>query len=153
LLTEATSARAPSRAGDGQRGAKAGKAQRSDKPAAGGPESDRLAVAVQLLWELQTRPEMIAILELRIGARADASLRTQLAASVRSLDSSIHDALGEVFPDLSGLPAWPTTFTLILELLQAHAISRLLDSDGAGDEGILKTVAEVASASLRKPKH
>ena len=130
---------------------KPGKSQKPDKPSAVA-QGDRVDAVIRALWKTIARPEGVAVVELRLGARRDSDLRKRLSKPLRSWERSIQEALEEAYPDLTSLPAWPATMRRVLDLLQAQAISRLLERNSASEELVLRAVGDVARASLGKGK-
>lgn len=87
------------------------------------PPGDRIAQAIERLWSIYQRPELLAAIELYVAARTDA----ELAAALGSVDPphrrGLHRVARELFPEVaSAHPHFDAIIELILSAVQGAAV-------------------------------
>ncbi len=125
-----------------------------------GPEADRVAAAIDLLWEIFQDPRLAAVLELYVAARTDAELRAALTPVAARHQANIAALARCYFPDAAAAsPRFEAVLDLVLDALQGMAVRRLLDADAERVARTLALVKEVASTVItprplpRRPEH
>lgn len=92
----------------------------SDLP---GPDEDRVALAIERLWAIYHRPELIAAVELYVAARTDPELASALGAVDPPHRRHLHQVARELFPRAAALhPEFDATVELILNAVQGAAV-------------------------------
>jgi AcrR family transcriptional regulator len=84
---------------------------------------ERLAGAIELLWSVYHRPELLAAIELYVAARTDGELARALGAVDPPHRQHLHHVARELFPELAAaLPHFDALIELILNTVQGAAI-------------------------------
>lgn len=89
-----------------------------------GPGATGWDAAVDLIWRDLQSPNFLAVLELWIAARTDASLRAALVPIERTVFESVHRAVTAVADDAD--PRVPTLVQFTIDLLTGSTMATLL---------------------------
>lgn len=102
---------------------------------------DTIAAAVDVLWDLYRRPDLLAALELYVAARTDEELRDALARLERPHHERTLALAERTFPELADHPTFRTGVTLVIDAVQGAAIRALAigDDQQLDDERALLT--------------
>jgi AcrR family transcriptional regulator len=86
---------------------------------------DRLAAAVDVLWDGFTTPLFTAWLELAVAARSDGELRAQLARTGPRVERAVRTVLGTVFgEEAAAAPGYQQAIEMTFELMCGMALGR-----------------------------
>jgi AcrR family transcriptional regulator len=84
---------------------------------------ERIAQAIQRLWNIYQRPELLAALELFVAARTDAELAAALGVVNPPHRRNLHRVARELFPDVATThPDFDALIELILNAVQGAAV-------------------------------
>ena len=84
---------------------------------------ERIAQAIERLWRIYQRPELLAAIELYVAARTDAELAVALGAVDPPHRRHLHRVARELFPDVAAThPGFDALIELILNAVQGAAV-------------------------------
>lgn len=110
---------------------------------------DRIAAAVQILWDLYRRPDLLAALELYVAARTDDELRAALLRLEAPHEERTLALAEELFPEAAATqPNFRLGVTLVIDTLQGAAVRGVALADHAGIERELDLLTDLARAVL-----
>ncbi len=116
------------------------------------PHPDRVSLAIERLWSIYQRPELIAALELYVAARTD----TELASALGSVDPPhrrhLHQVARELFPSAaSSHPDFDATIELILNAVQGAAVGGVALPANPAHRQMLALLTQLALRALSPP--
>lgn len=89
----------------------------------GVPPEERITQAIERLWRVYQRPELLAAIELYVAARTDAELAAALSAVDPPHRRRLHQVARELFPDVAEQhPGFDALIELILNAVQGAAV-------------------------------
>ncbi|XXF78709.1 TetR/AcrR family transcriptional regulator [Myxococcaceae bacterium GXIMD 01537] len=114
---------------------------RFDTLPAGG---DRVAAAVELLWEMYQRPELQAAIELYVAARTDEDLRDTLSRVEGPHREALHRVAREMFPEAAvGHPDFSAAIELALDAVQGAMVGGVARPDDPAHRRMLDMLTRV----------
>ncbi|WNG36073.1 TetR/AcrR family transcriptional regulator [Archangium violaceum] len=96
---------------------------RAELDAAPAPTGDRVVHAIERLWSIYQRPELLAAIELYVAARTDSELASALSTVDPPHRRHLHRVARELFPDIASThPDFDAIIELILNAVQGAAV-------------------------------
>jgi AcrR family transcriptional regulator len=115
------------------------------------PGADRVASAIDLLWDTFQDPRLAAVLELLVAGRTDAELREQLAQVATRHHARVTELARASFPVAPPKEeAFDRLLDLVLDALQGLAVAQLVEPDEARARAALLQLKRIAKAELAK---
>jgi AcrR family transcriptional regulator len=109
------------------------------------PGGDRLAVAVELLWEIFRRPALQAAFELMVAARTDAPLRAALEAVQARHREQLLRAARELFPRAAAeREDFAAALDVVLSAMQGASLGALVLADPEADADRVAFLTDLA---------
>ncbi|QRO01342.1 TetR/AcrR family transcriptional regulator [Archangium violaceum] len=116
------------------------------------PNPDRVSLAIERLWSIYQRPELIAALELYIAARTDAELASALGSVDPPHRRHLHQVARELFPGAaSSHPDFDATIELILNAVQGAAVGGVALPANPDHRQMLALLTQLARRTLSSP--
>jgi AcrR family transcriptional regulator len=116
------------------------------------PGADRVAQAIERLWSIYQRPELIAALELYVAARTDAELASALGTVDPPHRRHLHQVARELFPDAAAAhPDFDATIELILNAVQGAAVGGVALPANPDHRQMLALLTQLARRALSSP--
>ncbi|MCB9787608.1 MAG: TetR/AcrR family transcriptional regulator [Deltaproteobacteria bacterium] len=111
--------------------------------------SDRIAVAIDLLWQVFTAPPMHAVFEVYLAARTDADLAAAIAPALARHRQNMLAEARALFPELAATPDFELVILGVIATLQGVALQHvaLPDRDATATE--LRFVHRICLRELR----
>jgi AcrR family transcriptional regulator len=125
------------------------RAEFANLPAA--PE-DRIAEAIERLWSIYQRPELLAAIELYVAARTDAELAAALSLVDPPHRRHLHRVARELFPDVAARhPGFDSLIELILNAVQGAAVGGAALPANPDHRGMLTLLVQLSRRALAPP--
>lgn len=110
-------------------------------------EGDRVAAALELLWETFQDPRLAAVLELYVAGRTDRELRNQLRPVATEHQAHVIGLAHSFFPEVATDGRFSAVLHLVLDTLQGMAVRRLSQPDDPSVDRTLALLKELAAAA------
>ncbi|OJH34867.1 TetR/AcrR family transcriptional regulator [Cystobacter ferrugineus] len=125
------------------------RAELADLPAA--PE-DRIAEAIERLWFIYQRPELLAAIELYVAARTDAELAAALSVVDPPHRRHLHHVARELFPEVADAhPGFDSLVELILNAVQGAAVGGAALPPNPDHRGMLTLLVQLSRRAFSAP--
>jgi AcrR family transcriptional regulator len=125
------------------------RAELADLPAA--PE-DRIAEAIERLWFIYQRPELLAAIELYVAARTDAELAAALSVVDPPHRRHLHRVARELFPEVAAAhPGFDSLIELILNAVQGAAVGGAALPANPDHRGMLTLLVQLSRRAFSAP--
>jgi AcrR family transcriptional regulator len=113
---------------------------------------DRVARAIERLWSIYQRPELLAAIELYVAARTDAELASALSAVDPPHRRHLHQVARELFPDIAAThPDFDAIIELILNAVQGAAVGGVALPSNPEHQRMLALLIQLARRSFSSP--
>lgn len=119
------------------------------------PSERTPSAAIEALWTVFGGPTWIAVMELAVAGRTDASARVALRNFTGRVDDTVLEVAAEHFPVVQTDPAGPAMVRGLLALLVGLAMQTAIDGDRHGHQAdvfaYLKVLADVLVPTPSQP--
>ena len=116
------------------------------------PPGDRIAQAIERLWSLYQRPELLAALELYVAARTDAELASALGHVDPPHRRHLHRVARELFADVAPAhPGFDALIELILNAVQGAAVGAAALPSNPDHRPMLALLVQLARGAFASP--
>lgn len=113
---------------------------------------DRVAQAIERLWSIYQRPELLAAIELYVAARTDAELASALSGVDPPHRRHLHRVARELFPDVASThPDFDAIIELILNAVQGAAVGGVALPANPDHRQMLALLVRFARAAFSSP--
>lgn len=115
---------------------------------------DRVAQAIERLWSIYQRPELLAAIELYVAARTDAELASALSTVDPPHRRHLHRVARELFPDVAAThPGFDAIIELILNAIQGAAVGGVALPANPDHRRMLALLVQLARSAFSAPPH
>ncbi|MFY0521900.1 TetR/AcrR family transcriptional regulator [Archangium gephyra] len=115
---------------------------------------DRVAQAIERLWSIYQRPELLAAIELYVAARTDAELASALSSVDPPHRRHLHRVARELFPDVAAThPGFDAIIELILNAIQGAAVGGVALPANPDHRQMLALLVQLARSAFSAPPH
>lgn len=104
---------------------------------------DRVERAIELLWRVYHRPELLAAVELYVAARTDAELARALGGVDPPHRRQLHEAARALFPDAARRAHFDAHVELVLNAVQGAAVGGVALPDNPDHPHMLRLLADL----------
>ncbi len=112
-------------------------------------EGERISQAIELLWNVYQRPELLAAIELYVAARTDVELARALSAVDPPHRGNLHRVARELFPDVAAtLPHFDALIELILNAVQGAAVGSMALPSNPAHQQMLALLIQFARGAF-----
>jgi AcrR family transcriptional regulator len=116
------------------------------------PEEDRVAHAIERLWSIYQRPELLAAIELYVAARTDPELASALSSVDPPHRRHLHRVARELFPDVAATrPDFDAIIELILNAVQGAAVGGVALPANPAHRQMLALLVQFARRAFSSP--
>ncbi|HEX8825876.1 MAG TPA: TetR/AcrR family transcriptional regulator [Archangium sp.] len=113
---------------------------------------DRVALAIERLWSIYQRPELLAAIELYVAARTDPELASALSTVDPPHRRHLHRVAREIFPDVaSSRPDFDAVIELILNAVQGAAVGAMALPANPDHRPMLALLVQLARSAFSPP--
>lgn len=113
---------------------------------------DRVAQAIERLWSIYQRPELLAAIELYVAARTDAELASALSTVDPPHRRHLHRVARELFPDVAAThPGFDAIIELILNAIQGAAVGGVALPANPDHRQMLALLVQLARSAFSAP--
>ena len=117
------------------------------------PPGDRIAQAIERLWSLYQRPELLAALELYVAARTDPELAQALGAVDPPHRQQLHRVARELLPEAAAAhPRFDALIELILNAVQGAAVGGAALAANPAHREMLELLTHLARSAFTPPR-
>lgn len=125
---------------------------RSELDATPAPAGDRVAQAIERLWSIYQRPELLAAIELYVAARTDPELASALSTVDPPHRRHLHRVARELFPDVAAThPDFDAIIELILNAVQGAAVGGVALPANPDHRQMLALLVQLARGAFSSP--
>ncbi|MFL5356318.1 TetR/AcrR family transcriptional regulator [Archangium sp.] len=118
------------------------------------PAGDRVAQAIERLWSIYQRPELLAAIELYVAARTDSELASALSGVDPPHRRHLHRVARELFPDVASThPDFDAIIELILNAVQGAAVGGVALPANPAHSQMLALLVRFARTAFSSPLH
>lgn len=115
-------------------------------------QGDRVALAIERLWSIYQRPELLAAVELYVAARTDPELASALATVDPPHRRHLHRVARELFPDVaSSRPDFDALIELILNAVQGAAVGAMALPANPDHRPMLALLVQLTRGAFSSP--
>jgi AcrR family transcriptional regulator len=119
---------------------------------ASAPGQDFVARAIEGLWSIYQRPELLAAIELYVAARTDPELASALSAVDPPHRRNLHRVARELFPDVAAThPDFDAIIELILNAVQGAASGGVAFPANPDHRRMLTLLIQLARGAFTSP--
>ncbi|WNG56850.1 TetR/AcrR family transcriptional regulator [Archangium gephyra] len=112
---------------------------------------DRVAQAIERLWSIYQRPELLAAIELYVAARTDSELASALSTVDPPHRRHLHRVARELFPDVATHPGFDAIIELILNAVQGAAVGGVALPANPDHRRMLALLVQLARSAFSSP--
>ncbi|WPB73384.1 TetR/AcrR family transcriptional regulator [Archangium violaceum] len=112
---------------------------------------DRVAQAIERLWSIYQRPELLAAIELYVAARTDPELASALSTVDPPHRRHLHRVARELFPDVAAHPGFDAIIELILNAVQGAAVGGVALPANPDHRRMLALLVQLARSAFSSP--
>ncbi|MFE8599905.1 TetR/AcrR family transcriptional regulator [Archangium violaceum] len=112
---------------------------------------DRVAQAIERLWSIYQRPELLAAIELYVAARTDSELASALSTVDPPHRRHLHRVARELFPDVATHPGFDAIIELILNAVQGAAVGGVALPANPDHQRMLALLVQLARSAFSSP--
>ncbi|WP_199242760.1 TetR/AcrR family transcriptional regulator [Vitiosangium sp. GDMCC 1.1324] len=125
---------------------------RAELDATPAPAGDRVAQAIERLWSIYQRPELLAAIELYVAARTDAELASALSTVDPPHRRHLHRVARELFPGVASThPDFDAIIELILNAVQGAAVGGVALPANPDHRQMLALLVRLARGAFSSP--
>jgi AcrR family transcriptional regulator len=116
-------------------------------------QGDRVALAIERLWSIYQRPELLAAIELYVAARTDPELASALGTVDPPHRRHLHQVAHELFPEVaSSRSDFHPLIELILNAIQGAAVGAMaLPAANPDHRPMLALLTQLARSAFSSP--